>query len=72
MPQRKRNLITPTERRVLEGVALGHTNRQIAMALAISPHTVSAHRSRVMRKLGLSSPAELQRFAKGYLRLTRS
>ncbi|RMH57535.1 MAG: LuxR family transcriptional regulator [Deinococcus-Thermus bacterium] len=65
----RRKLITPAERRVLELVAKGCTNRQIAAILAISPSTVSLHRSKVMRKLGLRSPTELSQFAAGYLRL---
>lgn len=68
---RRRQLITPTERRVLELVATGQTNREIAEKLYISYHTVSAHRSRLMRKLGLDSPNGLRRFAEGFLRLKR-
>ncbi|WP_084784963.1 response regulator transcription factor [Calidithermus timidus] len=63
--KRRRQLITPAERRVLELVASGYTNRQIASVLDISVSTVSLHRSKVMRKLGLRNPAELRRFARG-------
>jgi DNA-binding NarL/FixJ family response regulator len=65
----RRQLITPAERRVLEFVARGSTNYQIAQALNLSYKTVSLHRSRVMRKLGLRSTSELRRFAEGYLKL---
>jgi DNA-binding NarL/FixJ family response regulator len=52
----RRRLITPAERRILEFVAQGYTNRQIALAVNLSYKTVSLHRSRVMRKLGLTEP----------------
>jgi DNA-binding NarL/FixJ family response regulator len=65
----RRRLITPAEQRILEFVAQGYTNRQIALAVNLSYKTVSLHRSRVMRKLGLRSPCELRRFAEGYLKL---
>ncbi|GEM84739.1 MAG: hypothetical protein KatS3mg074_818 [Meiothermus sp.] len=65
----RRQLITAAERRVLEFVARGYTNYQIAQALTISIDTVSLHRSKVMRKLGLRKPNELKRFAEGYIQL---
>lgn len=64
----RRQLITPAERRVLEMVAAGLTNHQIAQALGVTANTVSLHRSKLMRKLAIRSPAELRRFAQGYVR----
>jgi DNA-binding NarL/FixJ family response regulator len=49
--------LTAREQEVLALVAGGHTNRQIAAALVISPHTVRRHLQNVFRKLGVSSRA---------------
>jgi DNA-binding CsgD family transcriptional regulator len=51
--------LTATEERVAVLAAAGHTNRQVAQALFLSPRTVEANLSRVYRKLGVSSRAEL-------------
>jgi DNA-binding NarL/FixJ family response regulator len=44
---------------VAELAAAGHTNRQVASALFISPTTVEANLSRAYSKLGIHSRAEL-------------
>ena len=44
--------LTPRELAVLELVAQGHTNREIAAALYISPSTAGVHVSNILRKLG--------------------
>jgi DNA-binding NarL/FixJ family response regulator len=46
------------EREVLELVAGGATNREIASALHLSPHTVKEHTSAVYRKLAVRNRAE--------------
>jgi DNA-binding CsgD family transcriptional regulator len=51
--------LTPTEQRVAELAAQGRTNREVAEALFISAKTVEANLSRVYRKLGIRSRAEL-------------
>jgi DNA-binding CsgD family transcriptional regulator len=51
--------LTATEERVAVLAASGHTNRQVAAALFLSPRTVEANLARVYRKLGVSSRAEL-------------
>lgn len=53
--------LTETERRVAELVATGLTNRAVADALFMSPHTVDANLRRVYRKLGIRSRTELAR-----------
>ncbi|GAA0259014.1 LuxR family transcriptional regulator [Saccharothrix mutabilis subsp. mutabilis] len=53
--------LTTTERRVAELVAEGATNREIAQHLYVSPKTVEATLTRVYRKLGLRSRAQLAR-----------
>ena len=44
-------------------IAEGHTNKQIANILNISLKTVETHRAAIMRKLNLSSSAGLVRYA---------
>jgi DNA-binding NarL/FixJ family response regulator len=51
--------LTDSERRVAELAAGGLTNRQVAEAAFMSPKTVEANLSRVYRKLGIRSRAEL-------------
>jgi DNA-binding NarL/FixJ family response regulator len=53
--------LTPAERRVAELAASGLTNRDVGAALFISPKTVEHNLSRVYRKLGIRSRAELGR-----------
>lgn len=48
------NQLTPREREVLQLVAEGNTNKQIAGILSISERTVEKHRSNVMNKLNVS------------------
>jgi DNA-binding NarL/FixJ family response regulator len=51
------------EREVLQLVAEGHTNKTIAGRLGISVHTVNAHRTNLMSKLGLHDAQAVTRFA---------
>ena len=53
--------LTPVERRVVELVAAGSTNRAVAAALFLSTRTVEGHLSRVYGKLGVHSRIELVR-----------
>jgi DNA-binding NarL/FixJ family response regulator len=55
--------LTPREREVLRLIARGYLYKEIAMRLSISPKTVEAHVSAVLRKLQLSSRHELGRWA---------
>ena len=50
--------LTEREREVLEAVASGATNREIAERLFLSPHTVKEHTSSLYRKLGARNRAE--------------
>ncbi|MFK4729540.1 AAA family ATPase [Agromyces mediolanus] len=54
-------LLTPRERTIAELVAEGHSNRDIAAALHLSPRTVETHVSRILRKTGVRSRAGLAR-----------
>jgi DNA-binding NarL/FixJ family response regulator len=55
--------LTAREREVLQLVALGQTNREIAETLGLSAKTVDGHRTRIMAKLDLHDAASLTRFA---------
>ena len=55
--------LTCREREVLQLIAEGHTNREIAEILFVSVRTVDAHRSHIMEKLDLHSAADLTRYA---------
>ncbi len=60
---RSQSILTPRERQIIQLIAEGHTNKQIANLLNLSLKTVETHRAAVMRKLNLSSSAELVRYA---------
>jgi DNA-binding NarL/FixJ family response regulator len=62
-PERGGSALTSRERGVVQLIAEGHTNKQIASLLNISLKTVETHRSAIMRKLALSSSASLVRYA---------
>jgi two-component system response regulator TtrR len=53
--------LTEREREVLQLVAVGRRNKQIAGELGISIKTVEAHRARAMEKMGAASIAEVVR-----------
>jgi DNA-binding NarL/FixJ family response regulator len=55
--------LTSREREVLRLIARGYLYKEIAARLGISPKTVEAHVSAVLRKLQLSSRHELSRWA---------
>jgi two-component system response regulator NreC len=57
------DLLSSREREVLQMIAEGKTNKDIATTLNLSVYTVDAHRGRIMEKLNLHSVGELVRFA---------
>ncbi len=57
------DLLTSREREVLQLVAEGKTNKEIANSLNLSVYTVEAHRGKIMEKLNLHSASEMVRFA---------
>lgn len=57
------DLLSSREREILQMLAEGKTNKDVAAALNLSPHTVDAHRGRIMEKLNLHNIGELVRFA---------
>jgi two-component system, NarL family, response regulator NreC len=62
--------LTPREQEVLEHLAEGETNAEIAEKLTISPKTVARHRENIMQKLNLHSRTDLVKYAirKGIIR----
>lgn len=57
------DLLTPREREILQLIAEGKTNKDMAGYLNLSVYTIDGHRTRIMEKLGLHSIGELVRFA---------
>jgi DNA-binding NarL/FixJ family response regulator len=55
--------LSPRQLEVLRLMAEGASTRTIARRLALSPKTVEAHRSEVMRRLGIRDVASLARYA---------
>jgi two-component system response regulator NreC len=57
------DLLTPREREILQMVAEGKSNKEVAAVLNISVYTVETHRSNIMEKLKLKSLPELILYA---------
>ncbi|MBV9083447.1 MAG: response regulator transcription factor [Acidobacteriaceae bacterium] len=57
------DLLSGREREVLQLIAEGKTNKEIATRLNLSVYTVDSHRGKIMEKLNLHSTGELVRFA---------
>lgn len=62
--------LSEREREVFQLIAEGHSNKDIAGLLHISPGTVETHRARIMEKLDVHSAAEIVLYAvrKGIIR----
>jgi DNA-binding CsgD family transcriptional regulator len=52
--------LTPQQRQIALLAAAGHTNKEIAARLFLSPRTVSTHLYQVFPKLGITSRAALR------------
>jgi len=55
--------LTPRQREILQLAAEGHSSKEIAQRLGLSPRTVEAHRAQLMERLDLHDVAGLVRFA---------
>ena len=55
--------LTDREREVLQLLALGYGNQEIANRLHLSPRTVETHRANMMNKLRITSRADIVRVA---------
>ena len=56
--------LTPREKEILRLLAEGHSNKEIAEKLVVSPSTIHSHRTNLMKKLNLSSRYELIQYAR--------
>jgi two-component system, NarL family, response regulator NreC len=56
-------LLTDREREILQLLAEGKANKEVATSLNISPYTVETHRKHILEKLNLHNPAELILYA---------
>jgi len=55
--------LTPRERDILQEVARGQKNREIALSLGLSEHTVKNHLKNILQKLHLDNRVQLTRYA---------
>jgi len=55
--------LTPREREILQLLAEGKSNKEVATVLGISAKTVEAHRANIMHKLGLHSMSDIVHYA---------
>jgi DNA-binding NarL/FixJ family response regulator len=55
--------LTPRQREVLQLIAEGHSMKQVAALLNVTPRTVAFHKYRMMEQLNIRSSAELIQFA---------
>jgi DNA-binding NarL/FixJ family response regulator len=56
-------LLTEREREVLQLLAQGKSNKEVAQILELSPHTIDSHRTNMMQKLSLHNTAEIVLYA---------
>ena len=56
-------VLTPRQREVLQLVAEGHSNKEIASRLNVALKTVETHRTELMHRLGIHGVASLVRYA---------
>ncbi len=57
------DLLTPREREILQLIAEGRTNKEVASVLGLSPNTVDTHRGNILAKLNLHGVPELILYA---------
>jgi two-component system, NarL family, response regulator NreC len=57
------DLLTDREKEILQLLAEGKSNKEVASHLNLSPSTVETHRTRIMQKLDLHSSAEIVLYA---------
>jgi two-component system response regulator NreC len=65
-PPERPDGLSAREAEVLERLALGETNAEIAAALGISVRTVETHRAHIQQKTGCTSRSALVRYARAH------
>ncbi len=55
--------LTDREQEILQLIAEGNSNKEVAAVLGVSPRTIENHRAKIMSKLRLKSLSELVRYA---------
>ena len=72
-PREDSTALSERESEVMQLIAQGHSNREVAARLEISIKTVETHKARAMEKLGLTSRADIVRYAlqQGWLQDSR-
>jgi DNA-binding NarL/FixJ family response regulator len=56
-------LLTAREKEILQLLAEGKSNKEVATVLDVSPYTVETHRMHLMQKLNLHNTAEIVLYA---------
>lgn len=56
-------LLTNREFEIFKLLSAGKSNAQVAESLSLAPTTISTHRSKIMEKMGMSTNADLTRYA---------
>jgi RNA polymerase sigma factor (sigma-70 family) len=56
-------LLTDREKQILQLLAEGKSNKEVATLLDLSPYTVETHRTHLMQKLNLHNTAEIVLYA---------
>ena len=62
-PRDPYDALTGREKEILQLIAEGKTNKEVAAILHLSPHTIETHRTNLMQKLDLHTVAEVVRYA---------
>ena len=57
------DLLTAREKEVLQLLAEGRTNKEVAVLLDVSPYTIESHRTNLMQKLNIHNTAEIVLYA---------
>jgi DNA-binding NarL/FixJ family response regulator len=59
----EKDILSPREREVIQLVAEGNSNKEVAAALGISRKTIECHRANIMRKLNVHTLSDLVHYA---------
>jgi len=57
------DILTEREKEILQLLAEGNSNKQVAAILNVSPYTAETHRANIMQKLNLHNTADIVLYA---------